>query len=211
MAGVSTSDYNALLRENARLVAQNRKLQELVETMREEIADANAEIAAGKRLYEEQRTAYLHRLESERSALHLTVERLRSAAERPDVRAVATNTFSEISTSTVMDAATNTITSLGSPPSARPHDFRNSSREERRAPGNELRQFSDYLSRTSGYAGRDLSVLFSHVLGATSVSEVCAVLCERDLCDFGIPPAKARQILHLVMDHTSRLLGVSPS
>ena len=110
---VPAEEYNAVLRENARLAAQNRKLQELVEAMREEIADANAEIAAGKRLHDEQRHAFLQRLEQERGAMQAATSKLRSAVTRPSTRTVATNTYCEMSTSTVSDAATNTASGVG--------------------------------------------------------------------------------------------------
>lgn len=104
------ADYDALKRENVRLVSQARRLQELVQAMREEISDANAEIAASKRLYEEQRQMFLHELQRERAQK----ERLAQAIDsrnRIVKKSVATNTYSTVSTSTVSDAATNTVIS----------------------------------------------------------------------------------------------------
>jgi hypothetical protein len=299
-SAVSSDEYKAVLRENARLAGQNRKLQELVEAMREEIADANAEIAASKRLHDEQRRAFNERLTQERTTAATHLSRLRTVSERPPQKSVATNTYCEMSTSTVSDAATNTASGFGSvvaspaliqdktglrsaaaytsdsgtdawsPPrriadhggahqhsAARRHHSNANDHGYPTAPyhnppmhhhqqqqyggggsaglvhspvagggmsgfyghGNaqaaqrvphELRQFADFLARSAGYLGRDLTPLFASVLGAGSVSEVCATLAERDLVEFGVPIAKARTIMHLVMDHTSMLLSVAP-
>lgn len=215
----SGADYNALLRENARLVAQNRRLQDLVGTMREEIADANAEIAACKRLHDEQRAVLLQRIGSEADAVQRLSLQLQDARSRVNMVSKSTNTYTDMSTSTVADAATNTASSFGfdAPPPSPP--FHSSPRRIASAPAPrgarpsvapEVQQFGEWLMRKSGFMGRDLGSLFGCDLGASSVAEVCATLQERDLVDYGVPIAKARGIMHLVMEHTSMLLSVAP-
>lgn len=242
--GPTLSEYNTVLRENARLVAQVRKLQDLVATMREEIADANSEVAALNRLHDEQLALTNETVVRERT---LREQLQAHIAERASIRfaSVGTNTVSEVSTSTQNDAATGTVSSGTSTSTdivvaarpgpaavkARPTasypslsvaprvegyppprvQYRSPPRGVRNPANTELYQFGDWLSRVSGYRpmdeSKELGTLFDGWMGATSVGEVCATVNERDLTDFGVPVAKARSIMHHVLEHAAYLLS----
>lgn len=271
-AGPSAAEYQALVRENARLTSQVRRLQDVVSTMREEIADANAEVAALTRLHEEQHSLVLQELARERG---LRQKLQAHITERANVQhaSVGTGTVNETGTSTQSDATTSTVSSgvgrmtitddvdtlrLGgggeyliedypaatagrnaptfgrglsvAPPKStggfgggpQPLTMRGAVPVPRSAPAAaaapasntlEVHQFGDWLTRMSGYRpshpSRDLGELFDTVLGATSAGEVCATVTERDLVEFGVPVAKARAILHYVMEHAAFLLAHS--
>lgn len=104
LARAMTED--ALRRENARLAQQVRRLQDVVQTMRDEIGDANAEIAASQRLFEEQKGLLLQELQRERAWREQLQRRLAGSAVARST--VGTSTANEVSTNTVSDAGTMT-------------------------------------------------------------------------------------------------------
>lgn len=97
----------ALLRENSRLAQQVHRLQSIVSTLRDEVSDANAEIGALRRLFDEQKQILLQEIERERSWREALAKQAGAAKSVVKI-SVGTNTTNDSHTSTVADAATNT-------------------------------------------------------------------------------------------------------
>jgi hypothetical protein len=203
------ADPTTLIRENSRLSAQLKRLQSVVSTLRDEVADANAEIAASRRLFDEQKQILIQEIERERSWRESLAAQL--SGSKIQKISVGTNTLMDSHTSTVADATTMTPTAAPSPKSVRVSQrevqFHAPSIQftpsQRRA--SPLQDFSDWLSRGTNYHSRDLCAMFE-AMGATSVDEVCANVTEEDLVRCGIPLLKARGMMHLIMEQTAVLL-----
>lgn len=190
---------STLVKENSRLTQLVRRMQDAVSTLREEVSDANAELAASRRLFDEQKQILLQELDRERlrrSQLESQVESLSMRYQRKQV-SVGTNT---IPTS---DAAVETVDSHHrAPQGAITTTERNSSISQWRTP---LEDFSDWLVRSVG-CREDLHSIFLS-MGARTVEEVCANITEGDLVSSGVALLKARAIMHLIMEQTMSLLS----
>ena len=234
MTSRNDEQLTAVLRENARLVQQTRKLQEVVASMRDEIADANAEIAASKRLAEEQKHILLLELQRERAQREALDKRLQTM--HVEQVSVGTNTATEVSTSTVSDAQTMTSSGVSPPrdggyaadaPSSSMRYYRQEAappliqapptpssswqrtfmrqKEPRRIEPSEVQQFAQHLCHSVQFYGVDLCSVFES-MGAASVGELCATITERDLIAYGVPLVKARGMMHVIMETTAALL-----
>ena len=197
-----SSDSAALLRENSRLVQQLKRMQSIVSTLRDEVADANAEIAASRRLFDEQKQILIQEVERERSWRESLAKQVSGSSKSPKV-SVGTNTMMDNHTSTVADATTMTPTS---PTPKKSRDLQLQARVSGRRRVSELQDFSDWLCRGANYHSRDLCALFE-AMGASTPDEVCANVTEDDLVKSGIPLLKARSMMHLIMEQTAVLLS----
>jgi hypothetical protein len=205
------SDQASLARENARLTAQLKRLQSVVSTLRDEVADANAEIAASRRLFDEQKEILMQEIERERAWRESVVSHV--SVNSVQKFSVGTNTMMDSHTSTVADAATMTPSVSSPPPSKQnalsvkvnrsSHSGSPIALQRKMSP---LQDFADWLSRGTNYRGRDLCAMFD-AMGASSVDEVCANVTEEDLVRCGIPLLKARGMMHLIMEQTAVLLA----
>ena len=204
------SDSAALLRENSRLTQQLKRLQSIVSTLRDEVADANAEIAASRRLFDEQKQILIQEVERERSWREALAKQL--SGSKVQKSSVGTNTMMDSHTSTVADATTMTPSTPTPKKALREmqHSFNsfhsNGTQTAIRRRVSPLQDFSDWLCRGANYHSRDLCAMFE-AMGATSVDEVCANVTEEDLVRSGIPLLKARSMMHLIMEQTAVLLS----
>ena len=219
-----------LRRDNQRLAMQVRRLQDVVAAMRDEIADANAEIVASRRLHDEQKALLLQELHRERAWR----EQLQKVVKGGPKISIGVNTVTDVATTTTAETGTmafdpsdDDIDDEGYYLEDRHGRSRSNSWAATRAPrrgaretmayqqmsaavGRErvLQEFADSISRRTNYHDRDLYKLFKS-LGATTVDEVCANISEQDLVGSGVPVLKARAMMHLIMEHTSTLLQQS--
>jgi hypothetical protein len=196
-------DDRLLTRENGRLAQQNLKLQEIIATLRDEIADANAEIAASRRLFEEQKLVLVQELDRERMWRESLARHIEQQKTRSSSVSIGCNTdkISTLTSQTMTDLPKPLYTDRLRPITSIPEAMRRNRNRDFSA----LQDFADWLSRSSNYHHRDLFSLFES-LGATSVEEVCANITESDLVTFGVPLIKARIIMHLIMEQTEALL-----
>lgn len=89
-------------RDNRRLASQVKRLQDVVAAMRDEIADANAEIVASRRLHDEQKALLLQELHRERSWR----EQLQRSTAQPQKHSVGVNTTTDAQTLTTCEVGT---------------------------------------------------------------------------------------------------------
>lgn len=192
----SSVDASALLRDNARLAHQNKKLQEIVEALKEEVSDANTEIAALTQLFEEQKALLAHELHNERQWRESLQKEI--ARQRDSKVSIATMTNFEVGTSTIGEVAVGTDDVAEETPHG-PSSQHGFARRE-------LGEFSEWLARHAHYHGPSLAVLFD-TMGASTVVDVCSTISEKDLLGHGVSIVKARSIMHLIREHTAALLS----
>lgn len=188
----SREEVVALVREKAKLAQQVKQLQAVAGALRDEVADANAELAASHRLFEEQKAFLMQEIERERAWREALARQLHQSKSAKV--SVGTMTVSESSTTTVADACTNTGAStnsfplmVGGPAPPLSSSFG----------GGELEQFASWLERRAAYQGRSLFRIFEE-MGATGVDDVCANVQLGDLVERGVPVLKARAVLFAI-------------
>lgn len=183
-----------LVKENHRLSQLVRKMQDAISTLRDEITDANAELVASRKLFDEQKQILLQELDRER-AKRTRVERVLERSQKKDLVSCGTNT---VSTS---DAAVATQ-------SCGQSEEENDARVLSVAPPNrtEFEAFCDWLSFTAKVRDVDFQELFRGI-GLRTVEEVCANVTEYDLVEFGVSPQKAKVVMHCIMECTIQFLS----
>lgn len=180
---------NDLFAENARLSASLRKWQDAAVALRDEVEDANSEILALRRLFEEQKQMLIAELDRERNQrceLERELKLLRHSSKKPVV-STGTNTPSTTEVAVSTDEMSPHYL-LVKPPVT-----------------DALQMFADALARNAGVLTIDLYQLFRD-LGADSVEEICAHISEKDLLRAGVPLMKARAVMNLVAQKTREIL-----
>lgn len=176
VSGMSVDD----VKENHRLSQLVRKMQDAISTLRDEISDANSELAASRKLFDEQKQILLQELDRERSRRHRAEAALEKVSHRE---------------------TTSRGTSTEAPPPSEPLEIKHLETPRK----TEFDAFCDWLNFTARVREVDFQELFRS-LGLDTVERVCANISEGDLLSSGVPPHKAKAVMQCVMECTIQYL-----
>jgi hypothetical protein len=174
-----------LVKENHRLSQLVRKMQDAISTLRDEITDANSELAASRKLFDEQKQILLQELDRERSK-RFRVESLMARQTVKETLSRGTNTLATSDASTSSEQITT---------------------QRVEAPRRtEFEAFCDWVSFTARVRDVDFEELFRN-LGFETVEDVCANVSQGDLIAAGISLQKSNLVMQCVMECTVQYLS----
>ncbi|CUF93370.1 Hypothetical protein, putative [Bodo saltans] len=176
-----------LVKENHRLSQLVRRMQDAVSTLRDEIADANSELAASRKLFDEQKQILLQELDRER----LKRSRVESQLERQSSKETTsrgTNTIATSDASTSSNQIDQEVVHRVVPPKR-----------------TEFAAFCDWIGFTARLRDVDIKDVF-HNLGHLTVEDVCANVCESDLLSAGVSHQKSKVVMQCIMECTMQYL-----